>query len=270
VIYVAGLGHSGSTLLDLLLGTAKKAVSLGQIWTVLREDPSKSEARICTCGAPAPECIFWRPILKELKSSHRSPESDRYRAVVARAEDLYGPKMAIIDSSKQVANLAILSRLSELRLFVLHNVKDVRAFTVSMIDNAVRKSTSAGSPERLFLQWYRTNRAVHSEVSKRQGQPPLRISYEAICFATQTVADRVSDRLGDRYIDAKAALNSGLSHIISGNRFWLSNSNGADIAYDSRWFGRSEWLRPYVLMPMVRKYNEECLREWDTFSAPRS
>ena len=33
------------------------------------------------------------------------------------------------------------------------------------------------------------------------------------------------------------------------------------LAYDYRWMVRSEWLRPYLLMPMVRKYNEQCLRE---------
>ena len=33
------------------------------------------------------------------------------------------------------------------------------------------------------------------------------------------------------------------------------------LAYDYRWMARSEWLRPYLLLPMVRKYNEQCLRE---------
>ena len=35
IIYVLGLGHSGSTVLDMLLTTGGKAVGLGQVWTVL-------------------------------------------------------------------------------------------------------------------------------------------------------------------------------------------------------------------------------------------
>jgi hypothetical protein len=83
-------------------------------------------------------------------------------------------------------------------------------------------------------------------------------------------ADRIAAYLGDRYIDPAADLKSGPSHIISGNRFRLCDAEKTNISYDCRWFSRSEWLRPYVLMPMVRKYNEECLREWGTFSKSRA
>jgi hypothetical protein len=34
------------------------------------------------------------------------------------------------------------------------------------------------------------------------------------------------------------------------------------LAYDYRWLLRSEWVRPYFLMRPVRKYNEECLRQF--------
>ena len=45
-IYIVGLSHSGSTILDMLLTTAGKAVGLGQVWTVLREDPAHTQTRI--------------------------------------------------------------------------------------------------------------------------------------------------------------------------------------------------------------------------------
>ena len=41
IICVVGLSHSGSTVLDMLLTTRGKAVGLGQVWTVLREDPER-------------------------------------------------------------------------------------------------------------------------------------------------------------------------------------------------------------------------------------
>ena len=33
-----------------------------------------------------------------------------------------------------------------------------------------------------------------------------------------------------------------------------------DIRYDFRWLARSEWLRPYVLMPFVGRYNSQIYR----------
>jgi hypothetical protein len=197
-------------------------------------------------------------------------DADKYRAVLSRANDLYGAEMAIVDSSKQLSGIISLKGLPELNLLVLHNLRDVRAFTISMIDNAIRKNSRASLPEMLFLEWYRSNRSVCYEVSRAQGRTPLRITYEALCFATEMAADRIAAYLGDRYIDPAADLKSGPSHIISGNRFRLCDAEKTNISYDCRWFSRSEWLRPYVLMPMVRKYNEECLREWGTFSKSRA
>ena len=270
VIYVAGLGHSGSTVLDMLLATGGKAVSLGQIWNVLREDPLKTSTRFCTCGASAPDCGFWGPILDRIATTRGTLSQDeRYRLVLGRAKDLYGPHMAIVDSSKEVSHVATLAKVvPESRLAIVHNIRDVRAFTTSMIDNSVRKHNRRPLAEGLFLEWYRTNRSVHSKVSQVLGRPPLRVMYEALCFATQAVAERVTELLGEQYIDPDASLKSGLTHIISGNRFRLSDSTEATkLTYDYRWFDRSEWLRPYFLMPFVRKYNESCHREWQPHQA---
>ena len=189
--------------------------------------------------------------------------------MLGRAKDLYGPHMAIVDSSKEVSYVATLAKVvPESRLAIVHNIRDVRAFTTSMIDNSVRKHNRRPLAERLFLEWYRTNRSVHSKVSQVLGRPPLRVMYDALCFATQAVAERVTEVLGEQYIDPGAPLKSGLTHIISGNRFRLSDSTEATkLTYDYRWFDRSEWLRPYFLMPFVRKYNESCHREWQPHQA---
>ena len=86
--------------------------------------------------------------------------------------------------------------------------------------------------------------------------------YEGLCLATEAVADRLARALGENFIDTGATLDHGHTHIIAGNRLRLPEAGRAkQLAYDSRWMARSEWLRPYVLMPMVRKYNEQCLRE---------
>jgi hypothetical protein len=264
LIYIVGSSHSGSTVLDMLLTTGGKAVGLGQVWTVLREDPARTKARVCSCGAPAPECAIWGPVMERLlRLPDRAPPQDRYRIVLESVGRLHGPEISVIDSSKHVEYLAILaSEMPDVNLTVLHNIKDVRPFTISTLDNLARKSLGRALPEKIFYQWYRDNRASYALAARLLGRPPVRVMYEGLCLATEAVAARLAEALGESYIDVDTALDCGHTHIISGNRLRLHDAVKAKrLAYDCRWLVRSEWLRPYMLMPMVRHYNEQCLRE---------
>ena len=92
---------------------------------------------------------------------------------------------------------------------------------------------------------------------------PTGVMYEGLCLATESVTQRLAEALGEEYVDLQTALNAGHTHIISGNRLRLRDGGRADaLTYDYRWFGRSEWLRPYLLMSLARNYNEKCLREF--------
>lgn len=62
VLYIAGAGRSGSTLLDLLLGNHPKIIGLGEVHRVCL-NPSE---RICACGEPINRCRFWRNVLKHV------------------------------------------------------------------------------------------------------------------------------------------------------------------------------------------------------------
>ncbi|HXV31659.1 MAG TPA: hypothetical protein VD840_15140 [Sinorhizobium sp.] len=269
LVYIVGLSHSGSTALDMLLTTGGKAVGLGQVWTVLNEDPATTQERICSCGAAATECALWQPVIDQLKRlSGTATPRDRYRLVLQSVDRLYGPEISVIDSSKHAHRLAILkSELPEISLTVLHNIKDVRPFTISTLDNSERKALGGDLPEKIFLQWYRDNRASYATAAALSGEPPLRVMYEGVCLATEAVAGRLVSALGEDYIDLDADLNCGHTHIISGNRMRLRPDGKAKrLTYDHRWMARSEWLRPYMLLPMVRWYNERCLRELAQFA----
>jgi len=264
IIYVVGLSHSGSTVLDMLLTTQGNAIGLGQVWTVLREDPERSRARQCSCGASAPECELWGPVLERLAQLPASTSGrERYQIVLASVGRLFGPEIAVIDSSKHATHLATLTMIPDVELAVLHNMKDVRPFTISTLDNNARKGKRRALPEKIFYQWYRDNRASYALASQWLRRPPTRIMYEGLCLATDAVAARLAASLGEDYVDAGAALNDGQTHIIAGNRLRLPKTGKVmRLAYDYRWMGRHEWLRPYFFMPMVRKYNEQCLREF--------
>lgn len=66
VVYVAGYGRSGSTLLSLLLGSQPGIRSLGEIglvWEQLQEpDPE------CSCGVRLESCASWGPVRQQVFS----------------------------------------------------------------------------------------------------------------------------------------------------------------------------------------------------------
>ena len=264
LIYIMGLSHSGSTVLDMLLTTAGKAVGLGQVWTVLRERPDLARERICSCGEQARACAFWGPVIERLAAlPSEASAGERYREVLRSVDHLYGPDMAVVNSSKHAEYLeALVNQVPRLDLTVLHNVKDVRAFTVSMLDNLWRKEGRRYLPEKIFYQWYRDNRACYALARRTLERSPLRVMYEGVCLTTQAASRQLAEFLEEDFIDLDAPLDRRHTHVIAGNRLRLpQNGTGKRLTYDFRWLLRPEWLRPYMLLPMVRRYNDECLQE---------
>jgi hypothetical protein len=58
-IYIMGRGHSGSTILDALLGNGENAFSLGELVSGIfkKED-------VCSCGKKIKDCSFWSEVRK--------------------------------------------------------------------------------------------------------------------------------------------------------------------------------------------------------------
>lgn len=59
-IYICSAGHSGSTLLDLLLGSHSQIESLGEI---IQLSKNFSLNTLCTCGEPVQSCAVWRKVV---------------------------------------------------------------------------------------------------------------------------------------------------------------------------------------------------------------
>lgn len=63
IIYIAGDGHTGSTLLDIILGSGKKSFSTGELRFLAEKGVVNGE--YCSCGVPVPECTLWKEIIEE-------------------------------------------------------------------------------------------------------------------------------------------------------------------------------------------------------------
>jgi len=59
-IYICSAGHSGSTLLDLLLGSHSCVASLGEIHQLTK---SLALNTICSCGSPVRSCPLWNAVV---------------------------------------------------------------------------------------------------------------------------------------------------------------------------------------------------------------
>jgi hypothetical protein len=175
LIYLGGLGRSGSTIIERLLGELPGICSVGEVVHLWRRGIADSER--CGCGEPFPECPFWRKVgevafggwgqvdvgavhnlrdkidrtrfVPVLARSRLSPAHRRtvdgylsyYLRVYAAVAEVSGCQ-AIVDSSKH-ASLAFCLRWCEgIDLRVIHIVRDPRAVAYSWARQVSRPDVS--------------------------------------------------------------------------------------------------------------------------------
>ena len=63
VIFVAGAGRSGSTLLDRMLGSVPRVASVGELRHIWKLGLAEDE--FCGCGEPFSACPFWARVVRE-------------------------------------------------------------------------------------------------------------------------------------------------------------------------------------------------------------
>ena len=136
------------------------------------------------------------------------PLWSRYQLILDRAAHLFGPEIAIVNSSKLVENLSMLvhGHFPNVDLHVIHNIRDVRSFTISMLDNSRRKARGRELPETIFYRWYRDNRRSQHHASALLGRPPIGVMYEGLCLG-----NRRSDRTPGRSLGRAVCGSRGSS-----------------------------------------------------------
>ena len=151
VIYIAGYSRSGSTILDLLLGSDKQISSTGELAYLLEDWNLKG--RICTCGDEYEDCEFWKDLsfndehkdiirevehrhnLKMLKKDSFPQElTHEYSTFQEYLFDFISEKSGntvIVDSSKT-------SRYMAGRFLALHNyVPNIEVYVIHLIRNGL-------------------------------------------------------------------------------------------------------------------------------------
>lgn len=178
VLYIAGVGRSGSTLIERALATDPRVVVLGEVTHLWRRSLLMDE--LCGCGVPFSTCPFWRAVgdrafggwgsldvekvlaararldrvsrfpklLRQLGDATYRRDLHDYGELYARiyqaASDVAGADV-VVDSSKQPSTPYVLSHQPDLDLRILHCVRDSRAVAYSWTKTVKRPEAQVES-----------------------------------------------------------------------------------------------------------------------------
>lgn len=260
VVFIASLGHSGSTLLDLLMGAHPRMVGLGEIEATLRLAHKPQHA--CTCGAEALDCPIWGRVLTARRAGPDGSLDDGYRSVIEAVRSVYGDDHLAVDSSKHYPVLEWAHRLWGDQLRVVFLLKDVRAFVTSAAalptPNGVGRVRAVARKSRVLraLQWYRENQA-YARFLEQHNVPYFQLGYEELCLQTEQVLAAMCEFLGIEPDPRMHSPQQSQSHILRGNRLRHDSRRGMGIVYDNRWFYSWRTQAVAATLPAVMAWNTE-------------
>lgn len=186
ILFLGGVGRSGTTLLERTLSTSPEVVALGEM--VHLWDRGVGGGEPCGCGAPFTECPFWHEVgmrafggwekidLASITRDRRQVDRNRYilllafprlaprrfRNAHARLVDVLnrvyraigevaadgGRAVVLVDSSKHPSYLFLLRALPDHDVRLLHVVRDPRGVALSWSKH-VERPESGDAMERL-------------------------------------------------------------------------------------------------------------------------
>lgn len=225
VIYILGAGHSGSTLLDLMLGSHSSIESLGEIKNFSAYMGSGSrlsdDQKRCTCGVHVRECLYWQRMLQALEKTMGTSrisleEKDpahfgAYNAAVFQAAlDMTG-KHIICESSKNYSRLKRLLKSRRFDMLVVHLVRDSRAVAYSYVKRGQ-------SPLKVAYNWQMVNlfeRVRLGIVGDRAKY--ILVRYEDLVEASQAVLSQILERVGLSFEQGQLRYWEMPQHNLGGN-----------------------------------------------------
>jgi hypothetical protein len=216
VLYVVGLGRSGSTILSNSLGQIGDCFSAGELNFIWRHNVV--ENRLCGCGRPFRECPVWTRVMDEafggmdgvdpremmrLQSSGArtrhiplmlAPRGERvlkerlekllinYGRLYEAISSVTGSRV-VVDSSKEPAHGYAMSLVPALDFYVVHLIRDPRAAAYSWLkkkpqpDSEEIEHMVRFSPTKSSALWASWNASAEA-LWRRTPDRYLRLRYE--------------------------------------------------------------------------------------------
>lgn len=223
VLYLAGLGRSGSTLIERTFARLEGAVAVGELVHLWRRGVVENER--CGCGEHFLACPFWTDVGarayggwsridgEHIASLSESVDRTRYvpylvsgrgpaayRGRVDRLVEVLGPLYAaiaaasgqgvVVDSSKDPSYAYLLRLAPEIHLEVVHTIRDAPAVAYSWAKRVERPDADATlmtrwPPRRTAMLWSGQNLVVRGLAAR--GVPVELVRYEDFVAAPAQV-----------------------------------------------------------------------------------
>jgi hypothetical protein len=239
VLYVVGLGRSGSTILSNSLGQIPGFFSGGELNFIWRHNVL--ENRLCGCGRPFRECPVWTRVMdqafggmdgvdpREMMRLQNSGTRTRHipimltrggrRSIAERLEKFliaYGRlyeaigavtgSRVVVDSSKEPAHGFAMGMVPGVDFYVLHLVRDPRAAAYSWSkkkpqpDTDTREHMVRFSPTKSSALWDSWNASAEA-LWRRTPERYLRLRYEDFVAEPRKSFEEILALVGERNAD---------------------------------------------------------------------
>ena len=274
VLFIAGPGRSGSTVLEMLLGQMDGFCSTGEMRFIWQRGFAQNQ--LCGCGKPFKECEFWSAVVNQAfggfhnvdhqrlekqryslqhhisngLSFHPTPEVmapyqeylDAYRKLYQSIQNVSGCDV-IVDSSKHIAHGFVLGSIPEIDLYIAHLMRDSRAVAYSWQRKKVR-------PEIHWKQEFMTRRGILKSAARwnlrnvlvsrlqRSSKGYAFLRYEDLAHHPKESLEMLLSDLGleTPSLDFLTGSHANLkpSHTVSGNPVRFESSE-IEIRPDTQW-----------------------------------
>jgi hypothetical protein len=236
VLYIAGFGRIGSTLVARLLGELDGFLNVGEGARALFNQLLRSDVVPCGCGKQVPDCPFWKDIvsqvddddqdffknkvrarylpllLSSLKPSDFRKQQEKFLATLENLFKLIAKNencRVIVDSSKLPLQAYMLSQIPSIELYVVHLIKDPRGVVSSW--SKPKKYLRPLPMRKITLGW-----SVHNLLSE-----PLRL------YAQKYLPIRYEDFVnnpGETVKKIASAVGEGVKNLdfLQGKQAWVS------------------------------------------------
>lgn len=246
IIYIAGYGRSGSTLLERVLNCNKNVFALGEVSNLLFLINDKGS--LCSCGKHLYQCDFWNKIIRNIKNldiSKLRKIQYRFESINGYIEYIYTKNCYqkniyrnfliqlfkkimqnvpedveyIIDSSKTARasffRPIVLSKIASLNVKMIHLVRDGKGCMWSNLKGSNRRMEKGLEPHILFaalrtaISWLLANIAAHIFQITHPAEDYCRIKYEDFVGDPAGTLIKLGKFLGVSFDQQIELLNNG-------------------------------------------------------------
>ncbi|WP_170971069.1 sulfotransferase family protein [Ilyomonas limi] len=282
IIYIAGYSRSGSTILDILLGSHTKIFGTGELFYLFED--WLNGTRTCTCGAVYKDCSFWKDLklpqglsLQGAREIVQHVENRKYITALTNGKiapdiiqkytliqtALYdyifttSGKDIVVDSSKTSRDMAgrfyALHQYTGFDVYVIHLVKN----GLSVVESYVEKGRNWAlegygkndrfAAARSSVGWFLGNAIAQRLGAKMPANRYIQIKYEDLVAQPESVLQKIGAFVDTDLSEVIAMIQNGLpfrpKHNVGGNRLRLEKEIRFKKSYNSKKIGLSVYHR---------------------------